>query len=113
MATLRTLRSFSRPAFRLRPTIPLLQQRHASSKHPKGFEAPSSADLDELRERVQEFTRREISPEVAAYTDKSNAFPNEMWQKFGDAGFLGITADEVCLFGNPISSRDRAPRPAY
>lgn len=71
-----------------------IQQRHASSKHPKGFEAPSSTDLDELRERVQEFTRREIPEEMASKTDKSNAFPNEMWQKLGDAGFLGITADE-------------------
>jgi isovaleryl-CoA dehydrogenase len=50
--------------------------------------------LEELRERVQEFTRREITEETAAHTDKSNAFPNEMWQKLGDAGFLGITADE-------------------
>lgn len=69
--------------------------RHASSsKHPQGFEAPSPADLTELRERVQEFTRREISEEVAAHTDKSNAFPNEMWPKLGEAGFLGMTADE-------------------
>jgi len=43
---------------------------------------------------VQEFTRREITEEVAHRTDTSNAFPNEMWQKFGDAGFLGVTADE-------------------
>ena len=70
------------------------QHRHASSKHPKGFEPPTRSDLAELRERVQEFTRREIPEEVAAHTDKSNAFPNEMWKKLGDAGFLGITADE-------------------
>jgi isovaleryl-CoA dehydrogenase len=69
-------------------------KRHASSKHPKGFEPPTPADLTELRERVQEFTRREITDEIAAKTDKSNAFPNEMWQKLGDAGFLGITVDE-------------------
>jgi isovaleryl-CoA dehydrogenase len=31
---------------------------------------------------------------VAAQADKRNAFPNEMWKKLGDAGFLGITADE-------------------
>lgn len=70
------------------------QQRHASSKHPNGFESPTRSDLAELRERVQEFTRREIPKEVAAQTDKSNAFPNEMWKKLGDAGLLGITADE-------------------
>ncbi|KAK8061370.1 hypothetical protein PG994_007736 [Apiospora phragmitis] len=70
--------------------------RHAStSKHPQGFEAPTPADLTELRERVQEFTRREIPEELAAHTDKSNAFPNEMWPKLGEAGFLGMTADEA------------------
>lgn len=83
-----------------RPTVwtPVLSsvccRRHASSKHPKGFEAPSHSELAELRERVQEFTRREIQEEVAAHTDKSNAFPNEMWKKLGDAGLLGITVDE-------------------
>lgn len=99
MATARCIRSLAtRPAltFHAKPQVSItaIQQRHASSKHPKGFEAPSQADLDELRERVQEFTRREIPEEVASKTDKSNAFPNEMWQKLGDAGFLGITADE-------------------
>src|ERR1700726_4782626 len=96
MASPILLRSLARPLFRVRSTIPVIvsQHRYASSKHPKGFELPTSADLSELRERVQEFTRREITPDVAAYTDKSNAFPNEMWRKLGDAGFLGITADE-------------------
>ncbi|KAI1211909.1 acyl-CoA dehydrogenase NM domain-like protein [Annulohypoxylon truncatum] len=66
----------------------------ASSKHPKDFAPPSTADLAELRERVQDFTRREITPEVAAHTDRSNAFPADMWGKLGSAGFLGMTADE-------------------
>lgn len=87
-----TLRSATRPS--LTRIIPLHQQRHASSKHPQGFQPPSQDDLFELRERVQEFTRREIPESVAAETDKSNSFPHEMWQKLGDAGFLGITADE-------------------
>jgi isovaleryl-CoA dehydrogenase len=43
---------------------------------------------------VQEFTRRELTEEVAAATDKSNNFPAGMWAKLGDAGLLGITADE-------------------
>ncbi|KAF5968060.1 isovaleryl-CoA dehydrogenase [Fusarium bulbicola] len=99
MATsVRTFRSLARPvvARRFRPavTLPTIQSRLHSSKHPKGFEAPSNEELDELRERVQEFTRREITEEVAAKTDKTNAFPAEMWQKLGEAGFLGITADE-------------------
>ncbi|KAL1840658.1 hypothetical protein VTK73DRAFT_3703 [Phialemonium thermophilum] len=64
------------------------------SKLPKGFTPPTQADLDELRERVQEFTRRELTAEVAAATDKSNSFPQGMWERLGDAGFLGVTADE-------------------
>ncbi|KAM0561163.1 hypothetical protein ACHAPJ_003667 [Fusarium lateritium] len=98
MASLRTFRSLARPivARQWRPavTLPAIQSRLHSSKHPKGFEAPSNEELEELRERVQEFTRREITEEVAAKTDKTNAFPAEMWQKLGEAGFLGITADE-------------------
>ncbi|KIL91931.1 hypothetical protein FAVG1_04335 [Fusarium avenaceum] len=98
MASVRAFRSLARPvvARQWRPavTLPAIQSRLHSSKHPKGFEAPSNEELDELRERVQEFTRREITEEVAAKTDKTNAFPAEMWQKLGEAGFLGITADE-------------------
>jgi alkylation response protein AidB-like acyl-CoA dehydrogenase len=37
---------------------------------------------------------REIPEELAQKTDKINEFPNEMWRKFGEAGFLGPTADE-------------------
>lgn len=86
-----------RPASSLRLTsltCTLISKRNASSKHPKGFEPPSPTDLAELRERVQEFTRREITEDVASKTDKSNEFPAEMWQKLGDAGLLGITVDE-------------------
>jgi isovaleryl-CoA dehydrogenase len=43
---------------------------------------------------VQEFTRREIPEEVASKTDSSNEFPNDMWKKLGEAGFLGPTVDE-------------------
>ncbi|KIV90885.1 Isovaleryl-CoA dehydrogenase, mitochondrial [Exophiala mesophila] len=71
-----------------------LRAASTSSKHPKGFVAPTAEDLSELRERVQEFTRREIPEEVAARTDQTNEFPNEMWLKLGEAGFLGPTADE-------------------
>ncbi|KAL8946945.1 MAG: hypothetical protein Q9222_006729, partial [Ikaeria aurantiellina] len=69
-------------------------KRAASTKHPKGFVAPSSEELTELRERVQDFTRREIPEELAAKTDRDNEFPSQMWKKFGEAGFLGITANE-------------------
>lgn len=97
MATSKISRSLARPLRRCSPKLfnPTSQQlRNASSKHAKGFEPPTTSDLDELRERVQEFTRREIPEEVASQTDKSNEFPNAMWKKLGDAGFLGMTADE-------------------
>lgn len=89
--------SASSPLVLLPPSISLLShpRRHAStSKHAQTFVPPTREDLDELRERVQEFTRREIPPEVAAAVDKTNNFPPEMWGKLGEAGFLGITADE-------------------
>ncbi|KAK4063074.1 hypothetical protein Trihar35433_8869 [Trichoderma harzianum] len=102
-----SLRSFSRLARPVRPSVSLrpaasfspassisCQKRLHSQKHPKGFAPPSQEELDELRERVYDFTRREIPEELAAKTDKSNAFPMEMWEKMGEAGFLGVTADE-------------------
>jgi len=50
--------------------------------------------LEELRERTVEFARREIPQDVAQAVDHTNEFPNDMWKKMGEAGFLGITADE-------------------
>jgi isovaleryl-CoA dehydrogenase len=72
----------------------LLRLASTSSKHPSGFTPPTTEDLNELRERVQEFTRREIPEEVAAATDRNNEFPSTMWNKLGEAGFLGMTANE-------------------
>ena len=108
MASLRALRPLSRSApLRLpkqwlgRPAPLLtLQCRPAStasttsSKHPSGFVPPSQSELDDLRQRVQDFTRREIPESLAAQTDRTNAFPADMWAKLGEAGLLGITADE-------------------
>ncbi|KAL1982208.1 hypothetical protein VTN96DRAFT_1634 [Rasamsonia emersonii] len=73
---------------------PLSTATTGAIKHPKGFVPPTDDELLELRERVQEFTRREIPEEVAARTDQQNEFPAEMWRKLGEAGFLGVTADE-------------------
>ncbi|KAK4935952.1 hypothetical protein LTR10_023073 [Elasticomyces elasticus] len=90
----------ARPSARLIRNVPSISTPHiclraaSTSKHPSGFTPPTTEDLYELRERVQEFTRREIPEEVAARTDSSNEFPNEMWKKLGEAGFLGPTADE-------------------
>ncbi|EFW16246.1 hypothetical protein D8B26_006057 [Coccidioides posadasii str. Silveira] len=87
----RTARTLCKPR---RQLVPRSSWRAASTKHPQGFVPPTEEDLVELRERVQEFTRREIPEEVAAKTDLENNFPPEMWQKLGEAGFLGVTADE-------------------
>ncbi|KAI5357052.1 Putative acyl-CoA dehydrogenase, acyl-CoA oxidase/dehydrogenase, central domain-containing protein [Septoria linicola] len=87
----------SRPATRTaaKPLISSQWKRHASTrKHPKGFEPPTMSELEELRERTIEFVRREIPHDLAQATDHNNDFPNELWKKFGEAGFLGITADE-------------------
>jgi isovaleryl-CoA dehydrogenase len=84
----------ARPLFRCSKAAAVSACRYASTKHPTNFTPPTQADLDELRESVRDFTRREIPEELAAKTDKDNEFPNDMWRKFGEAGFLGITADE-------------------
>ncbi|OJD32318.1 isovaleryl-dehydrogenase [Diplodia corticola] len=88
-------RRVTRPRLPTR-VAPLVQRAALSTaKHPSGFTPPTDEDLEELRERVQEFTRRDIPEEVAQRTDHENAFPNDMWPKLGEAGFLGITADEA------------------
>jgi isovaleryl-CoA dehydrogenase len=50
-------------------------------------------DIDMLRESVQAFAAREIAPR-AADIDRDNAFPMDLWRKFGKLGVLGITAEE-------------------
>ena len=49
--------------------------------------------VDMLREQVNTFAAKEIAP-IADKTDKENAFPNELWKKFGDMGLLGVTVEE-------------------
>jgi isovaleryl-CoA dehydrogenase len=47
-------------------------------------------DIDLLRSTVREFAAAEIAPR-AAEVDRTNAFPMDLWRKFGDLGLLGIT----------------------
>ncbi|SHF62287.1 isovaleryl-CoA dehydrogenase [Modicisalibacter ilicicola DSM 19980] len=58
---------------------------------------PLDFGLDEtlgmLRDQVNAFSRDEIAPR-AADIDADNVFPNDLWQKFGDMGLLGITVPE-------------------
>ena len=49
--------------------------------------------IDMMREQVNGFAASEIAP-LAEATDKENAFPNQLWKKFGDMGLLGVTAEE-------------------
>ncbi|WP_448216210.1 isovaleryl-CoA dehydrogenase [Endozoicomonas sp. 2B-B] len=48
---------------------------------------------DLLREQVRQFCDHEIAP-LAQEIDRNNQFPMHLWQKFGEMGLLGITAEE-------------------
>ncbi len=50
-------------------------------------------DVDMLREHVNNFAKHEIAP-LAEKADESNQFPNELWQKLGEMGLLGVTVSE-------------------
>ncbi len=51
-------------------------------------------DLTLLRESVHAFAEKEVAPR-ADKIDRENAFPDDLWQKLGGMGLLGITvADE-------------------
>ena len=50
-------------------------------------------DLNQLKDTVYKFAQNEIAP-LAKNVDENNEFPNFLWEKFGELGLLGITADE-------------------
>ena len=47
-------------------------------------------DIDALRDTVRAFVDREVAPR-AAQADRDDAFPEDLWRKFGDMGLLGMT----------------------
>ncbi|NLY28013.1 MAG: isovaleryl-CoA dehydrogenase [Alcaligenaceae bacterium] len=51
------------------------------------------SDLDMLRDAVYDFAQTEIAPR-AAEIDRSDQFPMDLWQKFGNLGLLGMTVGE-------------------
>jgi isovaleryl-CoA dehydrogenase len=50
-------------------------------------------EIDMMRDMVRQFSENEIAPR-AAQIDKDNEFPNDLWQKFGELGLLGMTVPE-------------------
>src|SRR2546428_13039297 len=71
-------------------------------------------DIDMLRATVEQFARDEIAPR-AAEIDRTNQFPPDLWQKMGDLGLLGITAEETYggrQMGTPPQTAPREKVPA-
>ena len=50
-------------------------------------------DIDALRDAVYTFAQAEIAPR-AAEADRTDQFPMDLWQKFGELGVLGMTVPE-------------------
>jgi len=50
-------------------------------------------EVEALRDMVHRWAQERVKP-LAAETDRSNAFPNELWREMGDLGLLGITIAE-------------------
>ncbi|WP_144395044.1 isovaleryl-CoA dehydrogenase [Pleionea sediminis] len=55
------------------------------------YDLGETADM--LRETVKSFCDKHIAP-IAEKVDQENAFPNELWPKFGALGLLGLTVEE-------------------
>ena len=57
-----------------------------------GLDFPLGETVNLLRQNVADFAAREIAPR-AAEIDRENTFPQELWQRLGELGLLGVTID--------------------
>ncbi|MBL8510024.1 MAG: isovaleryl-CoA dehydrogenase [Betaproteobacteria bacterium] len=57
------------------------------------FDTHVNDDIDALRDSVKRLCDNELAPR-AAQIDHDNAFPMDMWKKFGDLGLLGLSVPE-------------------
>lgn len=58
-----------------------------------GLDFDLGDDINALRDAVQTFAAKEITP-IAADVDRDNAFPAPLWRKLGDLGLHGLTVSE-------------------
>ncbi|MBN9425740.1 MAG: isovaleryl-CoA dehydrogenase [Burkholderiales bacterium] len=58
-----------------------------------GLQFDLGEDVAMLRESLQQFTAKEITPR-AADVDRNDQFPMDLWRKFGELGVLGMTVSE-------------------
>ncbi|MEC5289976.1 isovaleryl-CoA dehydrogenase [Aurantimonas sp. C2-6-R+9] len=59
----------------------------------KGMNFALGEEIDALRDMVHRFAQETIAPR-AAEIDRTNEFPNELWQEMGALGLLGVTVEE-------------------
>ena len=58
-----------------------------------GLDHSLGETIDLIRDTVQQFSSHEIAPR-AEEIDRTDAFPRDLWPRFGDLGLLGITVSE-------------------
>ena len=51
-------------------------------------------EIEAIRDTVRRFASEEIAPR-ADEIDKTNSFPNDLWEKMGALGLHGITVSEA------------------